>query len=82
MTTKDRTDLLPKYREYNPYTEAIIEVDSDFLIVIDRYDVNDYGVWWTDEEHLYDETFGSSCRGSLDGILYELRDIYGKENEK
>ena len=79
MNTKERYDLLPKFREYNPYTETIIEVDSDYLIVIDRYGTNDYGVWWTDEDHLYDDTFGSSIRGSFDSILYELKDILGKE---
>ena len=79
MNTKERYDLLPKFREYNPYAETIIEVESDYLIVIDRYGTNDYGVWWTDEDHLYDDTFGSSVRGSFDGILYELKDILGKE---
>ena len=61
-----------KYREYNPYTESIIKVDSGILLVIDRYDVNDYGVWWTDEKHLYDDTYGSSCRGSMESILHNI----------
>ena len=65
---------IEKYREYNPYTEAIITGKSGALIVIDRYGINDYGAWWTDEEHLYDDTFGSSVRGNLDGILSELKD--------
>ena len=76
MNIKERKDLLPKFREYNPYTETIIEVDSAYLIVIDRYGTNDFGAWWTDEKHLYDETFGSSVRGSLADILEELKDIF------
>ena len=65
---------LEKYREYNPYTGAIIDIGSDTLLVIDRYDVNDYGVWWTDKEHLYDETYGTSCRGTLEVILHNIND--------
>ena len=65
---------LEKYREYNPYTESIIDIGSDTLLVIDRYDVNDYGVWWTDKEHLYDETYGTSCRGTLETILHNISD--------
>lgn len=65
---------IEKYREYNPYTESIITGKSGALIVIDRYGINDYGAWWTDKEHLYDETFGSSVRGDLGGILSELKD--------
>lgn len=65
---------IEKYREYNPYTEAILTGKSGVLLVIDRYDVNDYGIWWTDEEHLYDDIYGTSVRGSLEDILHELKD--------
>lgn len=63
---------LEKYREYNPYTEAILKCGDD-LIVIDRYGVNDYGAWATDEEHLYDETFGTSVRGSMETVLHDIK---------
>lgn len=63
-----------KYREYNPNTETIIESKSGSLIVIDRYGVNDYGAWWTDEEHLYDETYGYSTRGDFESVWSELNE--------
>lgn len=66
-------NVLEKYREYNPYTESIVPGKSDTLIVIDRYGVNDYGAWWTDEKHLYDETYGTSCRGTLADILHNIK---------
>ena len=64
---------LEKYREYNPYTESIL-IYGNNLIVIDRYGVNDYGAWVTDEEHLYDDTYGSSTRGSLESVLHDIKD--------
>lgn len=64
---------IEKYRKYNPYTEAILNKDN-YVIVIDRYGVNDFGVWWTNENHMYDDTFGCSTRGSLEAILHELKD--------
>lgn len=70
----NNTELLTMYRKYNPYTEAILTGKSGVLLVIDRYDVNDYGVWWTDAEHLYDETYGTSCRGTLESILHNIKD--------
>lgn len=66
--------LLKKYREYNPLTETILTGKSGALIVIDRFGPDDFSAWWTDEQHLYDETFGSSVRGDLGGILSELKD--------
>lgn len=64
---------IEKYREYNPYTETILTDTSGDLIVIDRYGPDDFGAWWTDAEHLYDDTFGSSVRGTLEAILHELK---------
>lgn len=70
----NNTELLTKYREYNPYTEAILTGKSGVLLVIDRYGVNDYGVWWTDEEHLYDEFYGTSSRGTFEVLLENIKD--------
>lgn len=72
MNIKERKDLLTKYMESNPYTEAIYEKES-CLVVIDRYGANDYGAWWTNEEHLYDDSYGDSVRGTLQDILSELK---------
>ena len=63
---------IEKYREYNPDTEAIIPGKSGDLYVVDRYGVNDYGAWRTDADHLYDETYGCSVRGTLETIMHEL----------
>lgn len=68
-----RIPTVSEYREYNPYTDAIITTDSGYVIVVDRYDVDDYGVWWTDKDHLYDDTFGCSTRGSFESILHNLK---------
>ena len=65
---------IKKYREYNPDTEAIVTGKDNVLLVIDRYGEDDYGVWWTDEEHLYDEFYGTSCRGTLAQILSNIKD--------
>ncbi len=73
------TDI-DSYRKYNPNVESIIETDYGDLIVITRYGVDDYGAWWTDEEHLYDDTYGSSVRGSFESIQKEIND-YNKGGE-
>ena len=67
------TDI-DSYRKYNPNVESIITTDYGDLIVITRYGVDDYGAWWTDEEHLYDDTYGSSVRGSFEAIQKEIND--------
>ena len=65
---------IKKYREYNPYTETILTQEDGYAVVIDRYGPDDYGIWWTDKDHLYDDAFGASTRGSLADILHELKD--------
>lgn len=65
---------LEEYRKHDPLNEAILTGKSGALLVIDRYGTDDFSVWWTDEEHLYDETYGSSVRGNLAGILNEIKD--------
>lgn len=63
-----------EYRKYDPLNEAILTGKSGALLVIDRYGTDDFSVWWTDEKHLYDETYGSSIRGNLACILNEIKD--------
>ena len=63
-----------EYRKYNPYTESIILGENDVVIIIDRYDIDDYGAWWTDGEHLYDETYGASCRGTFEDVIHNIKD--------
>ena len=64
---------IEEYRKYNPHTETIITGKSGCLIVIDRYGLDDYGAWWTDEKHLFDDTFGCSVRGTMEDIMHELK---------
>lgn len=54
--------------------EKIFTGKSGATIVITRYGENDYSAWWTDEDHLNDETFGYSVRGSLNDVVAELKD--------
>ena len=73
---------IKKYRKYDPNAETILTGKSGDLIVIDRYGPDDFGAWLTDEEHLYDETYGYSTRGDLIGILSEIRgEIDWKEHD-
>lgn len=45
---------------------------SGITIVIHRYGVDDYSVWFTDDPS--DDTSGYSTRGSFKDILKELKD--------
>ena len=65
---------IEEYRQYDPYTETILEGKSGSLIVINRYGIDDYSAAWTDRDHLYDESFGYSVRGTLKDILDEMKD--------
>lgn len=65
--------LLIEQRTHNPYTVSILTTKSGGLIVIDCYGPDDFGAWWTDENHLESDTYGCSVRGSLKDILRELR---------
>ena len=67
-------DLLIEYQKYDDNAVSILTGKSGDLIVIDFYGPDDFGAWWTDESHLYDDTYGSSVRGSLTDILEELKD--------
>ena len=62
------------YRKNEPTTEAIINGKSGSLIVLHRYGQDDYSAWWTDKDHLNDETYGSSVRGTLMQIMDEMKD--------
>lgn len=64
---------IEEYRQYDPNAETILKRDDGSLIIITRYGQDDYGVWFTDADHLYDDTFGSSVRGSLADIIDELK---------
>ena len=56
--------------------EAIIPYgNSNELLVIHRYDRDDYSVWFTDVDHLMDDTYGSSDRGSLFVIIDIIREV-------
>ena len=46
--------------------------EDDVTVVIHRYGVDDYSVWFTGNPE--DETSGCSTRGSLTDIIYELHD--------
>ena len=65
---------LEKFREFDPDVETIISTNSGDLIVIDRYGPDDFSAWWTDEENLYNPSYGCSIRGTLEDILIELKD--------
>ena len=53
--------------------ESVSKTDDGIYIHIDRYGINDYGVWFTDD--LKDDTAGCSTRGTLMDILDELKGV-------
>lgn len=55
-----------------PTQETVLKGRSGITIVIHRYGVNDFSAWFTDDPS--DDTSGSSVRGSLDAIIFELSD--------
>ena len=59
---------------YEPTTETVIRHPDGYVTVIQRYGVDDYGAWFTHEDHMDDETFGSSVRGSFIDIIREIRE--------
>jgi len=52
----------------------IIKAASGSIIVVNRYGADDYSAWWTDADHLDDDAFGYSVRGSLSDIMQEMKD--------
>lgn len=67
------TDELNAVLDYDsPTIECTFKGRSCKHVSIDRYGVNDYGVWFTDD--LDDDTSGCSTRGTLKDILEEVRD--------
>ena len=69
ITTDELNALLSAL---DPTTECVFKGRSCDHIVIQRFGQDDYSAWYTDD--LEDDTSGSSTRGSLESILYELRD--------
>ena len=49
--------------------------DGSDLMVITRFGIDDYDVWFTDVNHLTDESYGSSARGSFASILDEIKEV-------
>lgn len=70
----DNFKLLIEHQKYDENAVSILTAKSGDLIVIDFYGPDDFGAWWTDENHLRDDTYGYSVRGTLEGILEELKD--------
>ena len=52
--------------------EVVTKGKSGMHILIDRYGVNDYGVWFTDDPK--NDTSGCSTRGSLLDIFDEIKE--------
>ena len=68
-------EMLIEYQKYDEKAVSILNAKkSGGLIVLDFYGPDDFSAWWTDKDHLYDDTFGCSTRGSLESILEELKD--------
>ena len=57
-----------------PTTESVIRKPDGSVIVIQRYGTDDYDAWFTDKDHMDDDTFGSSVRGSFVDIVKEIRE--------
>lgn len=57
-----------------PTIETIITGKNGSVIVVHRYGVDDFSAWFTDDNHINDEMFGYSVRGSLIQIIREIND--------
>lgn len=51
-----------------------VSTDSLDVIVITRYGNDDYSACWTDTDHLEDETYGTSVRGTCQQVFDEVND--------
>ena len=57
--------------------ESVTKIDDGSHILIDRYGVNDYSVWFTDDPK--DNTSGCSTRGTLMDIFDELKGVLNND---
>ena len=65
---------MSKHRYNSPSIETTFTGKSGNVIVITRYNRNDYSALITDEEHLQYDSYGYSVRGTLTQILNEIKD--------
>ena len=63
------------FRLSAPTTETVLCDPDGAVTVIQRYGANDYGAWFTDKDHMDDDTFGSSVRGPLLDVIDEVREV-------
>lgn len=67
-------EMLIEHQKHDPDAVSILTSKSGDLIVIGFHGPDDFSAWWTDANHLHDDTYGYSVRGTLEDILEELKD--------
>lgn len=62
-----------------PTFEAQFTGKDGIVVIIYRYGINDYSAWFTDEENIDNDSYGSSVRGSLLDVFNEVIDVIIEE---